>query len=307
MQIACPHCATTYDLAPTAIGPEGRSVRCARCKEVWHAMPVAQNAAPSMAHAHSHDDAAHDEHDMAAAMARDEFARHDEMPQIDSPSISADGEAGNENWNEAGQTIDAAAAPPSASFGRKPKIRGKVESLLGPVMERIKPHVPAFLRKSLPMPKWLSKIGYAGVNVALAALCAGILIWRTDIVRAMPQTAAFYEAIGMGVNLRGLAFSEAAMNIEHVDGMPVLLIEGTIVGIARKAVELPRLRFGVFDAKGVEIFNWTATLDQPYLKPGDTAWFKTRLAAPPIEARSILVRFYGRGDMMPGAAKPGRG
>ena len=31
-----------------------------------------------------------------------------------------------------------------------------------------------------------------------------------------------------------------------------------------------------------------------------------RLAAPPIEARSILVRFYGRGDMMPGASKPGR-
>src|SRR5258708_23803246 len=35
MQIACPNCSTTYQIAATAIGASGRSVRCGRCQNVW--------------------------------------------------------------------------------------------------------------------------------------------------------------------------------------------------------------------------------------------------------------------------------
>src|SRR5476651_1362445 len=41
MQIACPNCKTSYQLADTAIGANGRSVRCVRCQTLWHAMPQA--------------------------------------------------------------------------------------------------------------------------------------------------------------------------------------------------------------------------------------------------------------------------
>jgi predicted Zn finger-like uncharacterized protein len=37
MLIVCPSCATSYDLAPTSLSPNGRQVRCARCRTVWHA------------------------------------------------------------------------------------------------------------------------------------------------------------------------------------------------------------------------------------------------------------------------------
>jgi len=41
MQIVCPNCRTSYQLADTAIGENGRSVRCVRCRTLWRAMPPA--------------------------------------------------------------------------------------------------------------------------------------------------------------------------------------------------------------------------------------------------------------------------
>ena len=41
MQIVCPNCKTSYQLADTAIGANGRAVRCMRCQTLWRAMPPA--------------------------------------------------------------------------------------------------------------------------------------------------------------------------------------------------------------------------------------------------------------------------
>jgi predicted Zn finger-like uncharacterized protein len=39
MLIVCPSCATSYDLEPVSLPPQGRQVRCLRCRTVWHAEP----------------------------------------------------------------------------------------------------------------------------------------------------------------------------------------------------------------------------------------------------------------------------
>jgi hypothetical protein len=67
-------------------------------------------------------------------------------------------------------------------------------------------------------------------------------------------------------------------------------------------VELPRLRFSVCDAQGAEIYAWNALLEQPVLKPGEKAWFKSRLASPPPEGRAIDVRFFNKRDIASGGA-----
>ena len=103
----------------------------------------------------------------------------------------------------------------------------------------------------------------------MGALVLALLIWRVDVVRLLPQTAAFYKMVGLDVNLRGLVFKDVKVTTETVDGKPVLVIEGVIVGESRKPVELPRLRFSVRDAQGAEIYAWNAVLEQPVLKPGE--------------------------------------
>jgi hypothetical protein len=136
--------------------------------------------------------------------------------------------------------------------------------------------------------------------VALGAIVFALIAWRADVVRAMPQTADFFKMAGMGVNLRGLVFEDLRISTETVNNTPVLLIEGALVDVARKAVEIPRLRFIVRDAKGKDIYAWNAVLEQPVLNPGEKAWFKTRLASPPPEGREIAVRFFHKLDLSSG-------
>ncbi|MGC2123151.1 MAG: MJ0042-type zinc finger domain-containing protein, partial [Xanthobacteraceae bacterium] len=37
MLIVCPNCATSYDVDAASLRPDGRRVRCVRCRTVWHA------------------------------------------------------------------------------------------------------------------------------------------------------------------------------------------------------------------------------------------------------------------------------
>jgi hypothetical protein len=136
--------------------------------------------------------------------------------------------------------------------------------------------------------------------VAMAAMVLALVLWRVEIVRLLPQTATFYRLTGLQVNLRGLAFKDVKTSTEAVDGKQVLVIEGMIVAQSRKLVELPRLRFSVRDAHETEIYAWNAVLEQPALKPGENVWFRTRLASPPPEGRSIDVRFFNRQDLAGG-------
>jgi hypothetical protein len=106
--------------------------------------------------------------------------------------------------------------------------------------------------------------------------------------------------VGLEVNLRGLMFKDVKITSETVEGKAVLVIEGTITGEARKPVELPRLRFSVRDAQGAEIYAWNAVLEQAMLKPGERAWFKSRLASPPPEGRNIDIRFFTKRDLAGG-------
>jgi predicted Zn finger-like uncharacterized protein len=39
MIITCPACSTRYSMDPLSLGPQGRRVRCAKCKHVWQQMP----------------------------------------------------------------------------------------------------------------------------------------------------------------------------------------------------------------------------------------------------------------------------
>ncbi|MFH1341348.1 MAG: MJ0042-type zinc finger domain-containing protein [Pseudomonadota bacterium] len=285
MQIICPHCTTSYAVNPATLGAAGRTVRCSRCKEVWLARPEDATelavAAPAMAQASAQAGADDTLAEWEAMAAEDDGAG---TPVVDSPSISADwpGETSPDDTNWASVAQDGlqvtAARPQRLSWFRKLFSR---------------PASPARgLRKSFVSP--------AMACAAMGALALALLIWRVEVVRLLPQTADFYRMVGLEVNLRGLMFKDVKITSETVDGKPVLVIEGVITGEAKKTVQLPRLRFSVRDAQGAEIYAWNAVLEQPVLRPGERAWFKSRLASPPPEGRNIDVRFFHKRDIAGG-------
>ena len=296
MHIVCPHCTTSYAIDLATLGGSGRTVRCSRCKEVWLARPenvVKIAAAPVVAAAGSQDDAADEWERMAAEGA----GEAPDTPVVDSPSISADWPAEDEaqvDWQSAGRDqgdeLNRARSPWLSrlrnvfSFGSKAAKLGASRRPSG---------------KSLLGPPFA---GLPTACAAMGALALALVIWRGDLVRLMPQTAAFYKMVGLEVNLRGLMFKDVKITRETVEGKPVLVIEGVIVGETRKPVELPRLRFSVRDEQGAEVYAWNAVLEQAVLKPGERAWFKSRLASPPPEGRNIDVRFFSKRDLVSGQA-----
>lgn len=290
MHIVCPHCTTSYALDPATLGAAGRTVRCSRCKEVWLARPedATEVLVPAPAMAAAGRQTGSD--DIAAewdALAREDGWTQD-TPLVDSPSITADWPA-----NGDGSPHRAESDWPSAA-------RNEVDDI-----ETAHPRRLSWFRKLIGPPASLRGrgkplVGLPTACAAMGALALALTIWRVDVVRLLPQTAAFYKMVGLEVNLRGLMFKDVKVSSETVEGKPVLVIEGVIVGETRKPVELPRLRFSVRDAQGAEIYAWNAVLEQPLLQPGERAWFKSRLASPLPEGRQIDVRFFNRRDLAGG-------
>jgi predicted Zn finger-like uncharacterized protein len=289
MHIVCPHCTTSFAIKLATLGAAGRNVRCSRCKEIWLAHPEdAVEIAPAVpAMAEASQSAANAEADAAAeweAMSRQEEAQ--DAPVVDSPPISADWPADGEGSqrNEADW----------------PSVARQDTEAHEEVLSTHRSRLAGLFR--LPRLPSIPSLGAPVACAAMGALVVSLMFWRTDVVRLLPQTATFYKMVGLNVNLRGLAFKDIKITHETVDGKPVLVIEGVIVGETKTPVELPRLRFSVRDEQGAEIYAWNAVLEQPVLKPGERAYFKSRLASPPPEGRNIDVRFFNKRDLAAGSA-----
>ncbi len=136
--------------------------------------------------------------------------------------------------------------------------------------------------------------------LALVAVNIAVIAWRAEVVRWAPQTAALYAAIGLPVNIRGLTFADIATEHATHDGVPVMVVEGTIVSATARAVEVPRLRFALRNDSGLEIYTWTAMPARSVLGPGESLSFRSRLASPPPEGHTVVVRFFNRRDQVAG-------
>ncbi len=303
MQIVCPNCQTTYQVDPFTVGPPGRSVRCARCRTVWfvantpalaeiaasHRTETAQLGAPPPEPDAAEEwpqpgkePAADGRADEAAAPAPVGFVR-------DAPSIAADSPAedsAGENPS-GGPLIE---SPALAPIEQSPADPGQAEDIETVAARRAKQQARN-RRFRLPLP------GLPTAVLALILLDLGLIGWRAEMVRWVPQTAPLYAAIGLPVNLRGLILTDVTTETQTSDGVQVLLVQGRIVSTAKRTVEVPRLRFAIRNGSGNEIYAWTALPGRSLLAPSETLAFQSRLASPPPETRDVLVRFFNRHDL----------
>ena len=306
MLIVCPNCATSYQVETSSLGATGRSVRCVRCKNVWFTANTAAMAAISLAH-HQDLGALGDGEEPppiegapipiaespieppgdqlpAEELVRDDRGpaplpepRDYEVPAI--PPVTVD---------DAPALVpsEPEAAPPAAS-----QVSGDIESVAARRIRRPPPRRTT----RWPVPGWATAI------LLLITINVGLIAFRADVVRLLPQTAPAYAAIGFEVNLRGLVFTELVTRKETEDGTPMLVVEGVVKSASKRDVAVPRLRFAVRNAKDQEIYSWTAVPARNTLAPGASIPFRSRLASPPPEAHAVLVRFFNRRDLVAGA------
>jgi hypothetical protein len=129
------------------------------------------------------------------------------------------------------------------------------------------------------------------VGAAMTAVAA-----RGPVVRVAPEAARVYAAIGLPVNLRGVAFSDVKTSLVDGDGGRVLTVEGALVNLRDGKTEAPDMRIALRDAANHEIYAWTAHAPKAVLAAREQAPFRLRLAAPPIGAETVVVRFATSGE-----------
>jgi predicted Zn finger-like uncharacterized protein len=313
MLIVCPSCATSYDVNLASLSPNGRQVRCVRCRTIWHAEPShadkLMHAAAALAPERDvPTDGAEDAVDRAAdelASARLEPFRRatdEEASTAPATAFGRDGEPVEQI--ERGYSDEVEAPPivpidldeerPRAGRDRRVHVPEPEESGGAQDIESVAARRLRAKRGSLRWP--LSRL-QTGI-LALALLDTILVGWRSDVVRALPETASFYSLLGLSVNLRGLVFDNVATVTEQHEGVPILVVEGNVVNTTRKNEDVPRLKFILRNAAQHEIYSWTAVPVRASLPPGEGVGFRTRLASPPADARDVVVRFVNRRDLV---------
>jgi predicted Zn finger-like uncharacterized protein len=319
MLIVCPSCQTSYDVSAASLGAEGRQVRCVRCKEMWFATPsheeLGQPAAPDAEAA-----------GMSAATASAQYRRGAGGDADPAPG-AADDQWGLGDQAEQGQGDDWSVDPNlAARAADRSAVRFEdppaIEAAAGldaahdaPPLAPATDEQPAAHEPSEDIESFAARRAererarnegrsgrpsLATVLFALFAANAALIGWRTDVVRVMPQTASLFAAIGLPVNLRGLAFSDIATTTEARDGVTMLLVQGTITNVSKQARDVPRIRLAMKNAAGAEVYSWTSLPTRPALAPGDSEPFQTRLASPPPEGNAVEVRFFLKRDLARG-------
>lgn len=323
MLIVCPSCATSYDIEPASLRPNGRKVRCVRCRTIWRAEPsqaeklvaAAEALAPEgelhLADRPSRFPGANAAPALAPTEPVTDPARVDQLREAEAfPSFDAgqdEPEAERVALNSAAEPANAPdiEAPPIAPVdfdaGRPPididadygaEAAGAPQTDLETYAARLSRRGG----KRQPQP-W----SFTWVQAAILAFImvdAIIVGWRKDIVRILPQTASFYALMGLSVNIRGLAFDAVTTTTEQHDGVLILVVQGSIVNQTAAVADVPRLKLALRNAAKQEVYSWTAVPPRATLTPYQAVAFRTRLASPPPDGADVLVRFVNRRDIV---------
>jgi predicted Zn finger-like uncharacterized protein len=291
MLIVCPNCSTSYAIEPGSLGADGRTVRCARCKTTWFADAVSAEM-PAMAEAASEASEAYESSGVIRPDRGTGPSGDDTEPAEE--HVAAPGDPAQEASPIAlpaaiadAPSLVPAIEPSGIPAGSEPD---EIENF---TVRRKR--LQARRNRARRSSRWTALI------LVLFAFNVALIGARSEVVRFFPQTASLFSAVGLPVNLRNLKFENMRISKEAQEGVSSLVVEGTIVSVANRAAEVPRLRFAARDDAGQEVYTWTALPSRSVLGPGEKLDFRSRFVSPPENAVDVIVRFSNAQDAAPGA------
>jgi len=287
--IVCPHCGTRYQVPMETIGPKGREVSCAHCSKSWQATPSRSMApaAPVKDPDQLFDAVA--ERDLDAAFAAEEQAAAAEAAPA--PDVQA---APPDEQMRSIEEIKAAIAP---------KVRAPEQAKSDPKQPKSDPKLKktrdrAFalrqnsLSARLPLARIRRAVRVLTMGLLFAMIGAGV-VFRTEVVRSLPDLAGAYAALGMQVNIVGLEFRDVHTLLTLRSGANVIKVDARIYSVAPRTVVVPPVVVTLLDDHGVALYEWSVTPQTRDLQPGEVVDFTTQLSSPPAGATRVRLTFSG--------------
>jgi predicted Zn finger-like uncharacterized protein len=260
MIITCPHCQTKYQVTYEAIGSAGRKVQCAHCQQAWQQEPLKPEAVKP-------------EHKAAfEAIAEDSL---DEDMAAEEKAVVAETERRL-----------------AEEEARHKNAAGKIDPAV------IRKRQRAFSRRqhAVSASQPLARLQRSARIVAALALCAVLAVGyfaRVQVVQRYPAMAGVYEAVGLGVNVVGLDFSNVTTLRTLRDGKEVLIVSAQIVGLMPEPTVVPAVVVTLIGANGEGVYEWSVTPSVRDLMAGERATFDTQLTLPPGDASRVRLSFAG--------------
>lgn len=288
MIITCPECQTRYRAEPKSIGPNGRTVRCANCKETWF-VPAHASA----------------EHDQ---LTLDKLALEDneraEAGAFQKAKAGNGFETGSQarGADESESTAQTAAGAKAANGVFAPPIQRPGDRAPAKASEKSQHNVREAIDRTRSKRRfWNVMLIWLIPFMLLAAAAFAAFVFRHDIIKKLPQTASAYKALGIEVSAPGLAVTKPTTRYAKIDGRPVLVIEGGVKNVSNGALGVPMVALSLHNSSGERVAQWNVELTRKRLEAGESAEYISQYPNPPIDAVNLITRFA---DEAVGATTP---
>ena len=136
-----------------------------------------------------------------------------------------------------------------------------------------------------------SAMGWGGGFLLFASVAGTAVALRNHVVEAWPRTASIYRSVGLDVNRFGVELVNVAAKRSFDGTTPVLTVTGSAINKSKARRTSPQVRVSLRDEKGKEIHSWNDSLGVPFIAPGETVPFTSRIVAPPLETWRLAVSF----------------
>lgn len=263
MILTCPECATSYFVDDSRIPPGGRMVKCTSCEARWR-----------VEHPSS----------MAAAEAA---ASEPEAEPVEAPQDPAQTETEPEAAVEAADPPTAAESEPAA-----PAAEASAEDLEisgpDPHLRRRRPPPPAPAARKSPVG---AVVAWSLMAATVAALVAGAIVFRGEVVKLWPKSSGAYAGIGLPVNSLGLVIEQVKVQPTFQGGRPVLSVTGQVRNVADHAADSPPIRIDLLDKAGETVAAKIARPLDGRIPAGARRHFAIAIIDPPSTARDLQVAF----------------
>jgi len=270
MIIACPACSTRYVVPDTAIGVEGRTVRCARCRHSWF-----QNG-PELAERAQAD---------ASAMAQAPVAHGEVGRNFEEPAPETQAPAAPAPASPAVSMAPSAPAPTASTIEAEPPTPPPLRRpsrVVEPVEEESASpfdHQPPFRPRRNPAKLWTM----AAVAFALSVAALGGAVWYFGLPQWMPGAGQTFGADRPDLEL---SFPPEKQDRRQLpNGTEYFGASGTVSNVGKDVRALPAILIVLRDSKDKVVKTWEVPPPQDELAPGESVTINAAVTDVPKSAK----------------------